>query len=173
MRSKNKVMPAFAVLEPPGYQHTGIEHADRFIFLHERFSLGAFLFGPLWIIWRRLWVVLAVYLVGVGLTGYGLRAGGIGWTTIVFVIALINLLVGLEATTLLRWTRVRHGWRECGVVIADDLDMAEQRFFDNHMPFRPAAKPVTMSAPGQLPGAEVGPSPPDIVGLFPEPGGGR
>jgi hypothetical protein len=51
--------------------------------------------------------------------------------------------------------------------------MAERRFFDNHIPFRPAANPVTMSAPGQLPAADVGTSPPDIVGLFPEPGGRR
>src|SRR5215468_2445450 len=51
-----QIMPAFAILEPPGYRHTGIEHADRFIFLPEKFSLAAFLFGPLWMIWRRLWV---------------------------------------------------------------------------------------------------------------------
>lgn len=129
------------------------------------------MFGPLWMIWRGLWVVLIVYLLGVGLIGYGLRTMGSGWLAVAVVIGLIHLAVGLEATTLLRWTRVRHGWRECGVVIADDLDMAERRFFDNHVGFGPAAKPVPMLALGQLP--EVGPSRPDIIGLFPEPGGGR
>ena len=48
-------MPAFAVLEPPGYHDTA-ERADRFIFLREKFSLGAFLLGPLWMIWQRLWL---------------------------------------------------------------------------------------------------------------------
>lgn len=165
-------MPAFAVLEPPEYQHPAIEHADRLLFLPERFNLGAFLFGPLWMTWRRQWVVLVVYLLGVALIGYGLRIVGIGWPAVALVFGLIHLLVGLEATTLLRWTRVRHGWRECGMVIADDLDMAEQRFFDNHVGFG-AAKPVPMLALGQLPDSQVEPSPPDIVGLFPEPGGGR
>jgi hypothetical protein len=166
-------MPAFAVLEPPGSQNTAIEHADRFIFLRERFSLGAFLFGPLWIIWQGLWVVLIIYVAIVGLIGYGLRMLGVDWVVVAFVFGLIHLFVGLEATTLLRWTRVRRGWRECGVVIADDLDMAERRFFDNRMALRPTAKPVPMLTPEQLPAAQVGPSHPGIVGLFPEPGGGR
>jgi hypothetical protein len=143
------------------------------MFLHERFSLGGFLLGPLWIIWHRLWVVLIVYLLGVGLIGYGLRILGIGWLAVALVFGLLHLLVGLEATALLRWTRVRRGWRECGVVIADDLDMAERRFFDSRNTLRPAAKPISMLAPGQLPAAQAGPSQPDITGLFPEPGGGR
>ena len=129
--------------------------------------------GPLWIIWQRLWVVLIVYLVGVGLIGYGLRIFGIGWLSVALVFGLLHLLVGLEATALLRWTRVRHGWRECGVVIADDLDMAERRFFDSRNTLRPATKPISMLEPGQLPAAQVVPSQPDITGLFPEPGGGR
>jgi hypothetical protein len=169
----NKIMPAFAVLEPPRHGQTAIEHGDRFIFLHERFGLGAFLLGSLWMIWQRLWVVLIVYLAGLGLIGYGLRLLGIGWIVVAFVFLLVHLLIGLEATSLVRWTRVRHGWRECGVVIADDLDMAERRFFDNRAALRAAAKPASVLAPGQLPAAHVGPSHPDVIGLFPEPGGGR
>lgn len=165
-------MPAFAILEPPGYQHAAIEHGERFIFLPERFSLAAFLFAPLWMIWRRLWVVLFVYLVGAGAVVYAVWAAGLGWSTGVIVFSLIHLLIGLEATSLVRWTRLRHGWRECGIVIADDLDMAERRFFDHWTAHR-AAKPVFAPAPGQPPAAPAGPPRPDITGLFPEPGGGR
>jgi uncharacterized protein DUF2628 len=166
----SKIMPAFAILEPPGHQHA-TEHADRFVFLPDSFSLGAFLFAPLWMIWRRLWVVLIVYLVGVGSIGYGLRLLGLGWTAAAIVFALIHLLVGLEATSLVRWTRMRHGWRERGIVIGDDLDMAERRFFDNRTALRTAVEPTPVLATGQLPAAQVGPSQPDIIGLFPEPGG--
>src|SRR5262249_32294169 len=77
------------------------------------------------------------------------------------------------ATTLVRWTRIRRGWRDCGVVIADDLDLAERRFFDSRTALRAAAKPAPMVAAGQIPAAQVGSAHPDIVGLFPEPGGGR
>jgi hypothetical protein len=167
----NKIMPAFAILEPPAYQHTAIEHAERFIFLPERFSLGAFVFGPLWMIWRRLWVVLIIYLVGVGLIAYGLRLLGINWIAAALVFGLIHLLLGLDATSLVRWTRLRHGWRDCGIVVADDLDMAERRFFDSRTVHRTPAGPSSMPATGPVPAAQT--SHPDIIGLFPEPGGGR
>ena len=166
-------MPAFAVSEPPENHLRASEHADRIIFLRERFSLGAFLFGPLWMIWQRLWIVLVIYLVVVGFIEYGLQVVGMGWLVLAFVFGLIQLLIGLEATTLLRWTRVRHGWRDCGVVIADDLEMAERRFFENRTALRPATGPIPMSTPAQLSAAQVEPSSPDIIGLFPEPGGGR
>ena len=172
-REYEKVMPAFAILEPSGYQHATIEHADRFIFLPDRFSSGAFLFAPLWMIWQRLWVVLIVYLVGLGLIGYGLRLLGLGWTAVAVVFGLIHLLVGLEATSLVRWTRIRHGWRECGTVIADDLDLAERRFFDNRTALAAAATSTSGVVPRQIPTAQVEPSHPEIIGLFPEPGGGR
>ena len=166
-------MPTFAILEPPQDRQTAIEQADRVIFLHERFNLGAFLFAPLWMIRHRLWLVLIFYLVGMGLIAYGLRVSGAGWIVVALVFALVHLLAGLEATTLVRWTRIRHGWRESGVVIADDLDMAERRFFDSRTALRLAARPAPMLSPGPLPATQVGPAHPDIIGLFPEPGGGR
>ena len=166
-------MPAFAVSEPPENHLRASEHADRIIFLRERFSLGAFLFGPLWMIWKRQWIVLIIYLVVVGFIEYGLQVVGMGWLVLAFVFGLIQLLIGLEATTLLRWTRVRHGWRDCGVVIADDLETAERRFFESRTALRPAPAPVPMSTPAQLSAAQVDLPSPDIIGLFPEPGGGR
>src|SRR6266566_205255 len=158
-------MPAFAILEPPQYQHPASEQTDRFIFLHEGFSMGAFLFAPLWMMWRRLWLVLIIYLFGAALIGYGARLLGIGWIVVALVFVLVHLLVGLEATTLVRWTRIRHGWRECGVVIADDLDMAERRFFDDRTALSQAAKPAPTVSPGQFSTPQAGPAYPGVVGL--------
>jgi hypothetical protein len=166
-------MPAFAVLEPPGYRDTA-EHADRFIFLHEKFSLSAFLLGPLWMIWQRLWLELLAYLAGGAAIGYGLYALGVGWPAIILVFSLIHLLLGLEATALVHWMRVRRGWRDSGVVIADDLDLAERRFFDSRAARRDAAKAAAMAAPPASSSPVLaGPSQPGVIGLFPEPGGSR
>jgi len=165
-------MPAFAVLEPPRRDYSASEHDDRFIFLRERFSLGAFLFGPFWMIWRRLWVVLIIYLVGAGFIGYGLQSAGISGPAITLVFGLIHLLIGLEATNLLRWSRLRHGWRDRGVVIADDLELAERRFFDSRAAPRPTNGPVPVSTPAHSLATQGGQSRPDVIGLFPEPGGG-
>jgi hypothetical protein len=160
-------MPAFAVLEPP--ERTGrpvANHADRFVFLRERFSWAAFLFGPLWMIWRRLWIVLIVYLIVLGLIAFGLRRFGIASQAQFTVYFLIALLVGIEAASLRRWTLLRRGWRDRGIVIADDLELAERRFFDSWSVDR--AMPPPPPPPSYAPVSNAG-----VIGLFPEPGGGR
>jgi hypothetical protein len=164
-------MPAYAVVEPPRRNRSATEHTDRFIFMREKFSLGAFLFGPLWIIRRRLWLALVIYLVVLGLIGYGLQHFDIALSASLVVLVLIHFLVGLEATSLRRRTLVRRGWRDRGVVIADDLEAAERRFFDAK-PFRPLT-PTPTTPIDPLVGFPDGAFRPDVVGLFPEPGGGR
>jgi hypothetical protein len=161
-------MPAFAVLEPP--VRTGgaaANHADRFVFLRERFSWAAFLFGPLWMIWRRLWLVLIIYLIGLGLIEFGLRRLGIASQARFTVYFLIALLVGIEAASLRRWTLLRRGWRDRGIVIADDLELAERRFFDSWSVDK-AMPPPPPPPPSYAPVSNAG-----VIGLFPEPGGGR
>jgi hypothetical protein len=168
------MMPAYSVLEPPRRNRSASDHADRFVFLREKFSLAAFLLGPLWMIWRRLWLVLVIYLIVLGLVGYALQRLEVASGAGVAVYILIQFLVGLEATSLRRWTRVRRGWRDCGVVIADDLETAERRFFDARAPRAPTPSGVAIPSGPPLLAAQVGgPLRPDIVGLFPEPGGGR
>ena len=43
---------------------------------------------------------------------------------------LLALLVGFEAATLRRFTLSRRGWRNVGIVVGDDVESAERRFFD-------------------------------------------
>jgi hypothetical protein len=159
-------MPAFAVFERPLRNRSPVAQADRFIFLREKFSLAAFVFGPLWMIWRRLWLVLVIYVVLVGAIEFALRRLGISLTARTVVFFLIELLVGLEATSLRRWSLLRRGARDRGIVIADDLEMAERRFFDAKSVSKPAVPPPPPYYPA--PGAGR-----DVLGLFPEPGGGR
>ena len=122
-------MPAYAVFEPPMRRRSAGEHADRFIFFRERFSLAAFLFGPLWMIWRRMWLVLIFYLVATSLIELGLRSLGIPIAARTTVYLLLQLLVAIEAANLRRWTLLRRGWRDRGIVFGDDLELAERRFF--------------------------------------------
>jgi hypothetical protein len=162
-------MPAFAVFEPPMRSgRRAAHHTDRFVFLRERFGWAAFLFGPLWMIWRRLWLVLIIYLIVLGLIGFGLQHLGIASQVGSTVYFLMALLVGFEAASLRRWTLLRRGWRDRGIIIADDLEMAERRFFDSWSADRatPPPPPPPPYAPASSSGAGV-------IGLFPEPGGGR
>lgn len=166
-------MPAYTVHVPASTAASGPAVADRFVFIRDGFHGWAFVAGPFWLIYHRLWTVLAGYLalnvvLTVLLVGLHVDAGG-RFT----VLLLIALLLGLEAATLRRWTLARQGWRQIDVVIADDHDGAERRFFDrwttqaadSYQPpmdqgVRPAPRPSTASQG-------------EIFGLFPRPGAPR
>ena len=163
-------MAVYMVLEPPRADGDVVKRAERIVFVRDRFSWGAFLLGPLWLLWRRLWLALIGYIVVVGLVMVALRFAGVGanWRTLAGL--LIGLLLGCEAANLRRWTLVRRGWRERGIVIGDDLEAAEHRFFDRHMwleTTREIDAALATARPPAPPRAAT-----DVVGLFPRPGGG-
>jgi hypothetical protein len=131
--------------------------------------------------WRHLWLELLAYLAGIAAAGSLFYAIGVGWPAIILIFGLVQLLLGLEATSLVRGMWVRYGWRDGGVVIADDLNLAERRFFDDRAVRRARAAasgmaPISSASPPPPPppqGTSAAPSRPGVTGLFPEPGGGR
>jgi hypothetical protein len=163
-------MPVFTVLEPRHRDGSVSERADQIVFLREGFSWSAFVFTPLWLVCRRLWLVLLVYLFAVVALVVGLWLAGVTPAGQILILALIALLIGMEASNLRRWTMIRRGWQELGTVVAGDRDEAEQRFFDAWV-----AGEVAAPAPLPVQPASVvrPPSRRDVVGLFPEPGGSR
>jgi hypothetical protein len=164
-------MAVYTVLEPRKQTGSAAERAERFVFIRDGFSWGAFLVTPLWFLYRRLWLAFCAYAVLIVALQVGLRFAGVGLGGRMLTVALVALLVGFEAASLRRWTLTRRRWRELGTVIGDGLDDAERRFFDgwiageakqtSHAP-APAAPP---RAPGQRSH--------DVIGLFPEPGANR
>ena len=124
----------------------------------------AFLLGPLWMIWNRLWLVLVIYLVAIAALFAGLTALGAS-SLVQFVVGfLIAVLIGCEAGSLRRWS-LRRRWTQAGVVAARDLEEAERRFFESLTDGVPAA-PAATTWPTSTP---VAPSSPDVLGLFPQP----
>jgi hypothetical protein len=162
-------MPAYAVFEPPPSRRRRGEPVLRFVFMREGFNWRAFLFGPLWMIGRRLWLVLVMYTAIIAGLAFGLQRLEINWPASLSVYVLIELLVGLEATRFRRNALLRRGWNECGIVFADALELAERRFFDAR-----AARQQAAAKPLNTPSAALGvmPASPGVIGLFPEPGGG-
>lgn len=160
-------MAVYTVLEPH-HRHGSIDaRADQIVFLRDGFSWNAFLFAPLWLLYRRLWLVLLVSVFAFVALEAGLWLAGVTPAGLILVAALMALLVGMEASSLRRWTMVRRGWQELGTVVAGDRDEAEQRFFDAWV-----AGEITAPAPRPMQPASVirPPSRRDVVGLFPEPG---
>ncbi len=166
-------MTVYMVFEPPRADGDPVRRAERIRFVRDRFTWSAFLFAPLWMLRHRLWLALVGYLVVVAAATVGLGYAGARLSAIVVVLALIHLLIGVEAATIRRASLMRRGWRDLGVAIGDDLEAAERRFFDSYAA-RSAARGETLAPPPPAPPPPLRAGPAgDVIGLFPEPGASR
>ena len=176
-------MPVFTV-HAPVMNDAGIRATDRIAFVRDGFHFWAAVLGPVWLIWHRLWLALIGWVVVMAAIGFGMSALGAGGKAILLVDVMLALLMGFEAASLRRWTFSRRNWRQIDIVVADNREQAERRFFDrwtlqqrvrvNDQPtVDRGGPPPTRAVPGQ-PFSQPPPLPKsEIIGLFPEPGGSR
>ena len=157
-------MTVFTVHQPSPRKNEDVAPPERFAFVRDGFYFWAFLLGPLWMFWNRLWLVLVLYLLGTAAIQAALWALGVSGAVKFAVGVLIALLVGFEAGTLRRWS-LRRRWSNIGLVVAPNQETAERRFFESWSADAPPAPPA--SAP---PSSMRMPEPaPEVIGLFPEP----
>jgi len=118
-------------------------------------------------LWHRLWLGLLGWVAAeiiIGLLAWALMLD----QTIASIAGFIpSLLVALEGTELRRLKLQRRRYRYAGVVIAEDLEDAERRFFARWV--APAKTATPPPPPAPLP--PLAPTP--VIGLFPEPGATR
>jgi hypothetical protein len=167
-------MPTYTVHAPPPRPGATESDPERFLFVRDGFHFWAFMLAPLWLLLRRLWLLVLLYFVVIGVLA-GL-AVVVRAPTIVQVLAglLIAMLIGFEAASLWRWTLKRRGWRMLGFVVGDGEEVAERRFFAEWLKRAHAAPPPAAAEPQYTTPVRRGPlSSSDVIGLFPEPGGSR
>jgi hypothetical protein len=156
-------MAVYSVYAPPAKQPEDTVDPETFAFVRDGFSFWAFLFGPLWMLRHRMWLVLPGYILLLVVVELGLHFLRVSGTASTIVSLLVALLVGLEAAPLRAFTFRRRKWPLVGVIAANDRDAAERRFFSlwaENGGAIPAA-----SAP--LPAVVRSPSAADVIGLFP------
>ena len=164
-------MSIYTVHEPPLRAGTPAPEPERYVFVRDGFSFWAFLFGPLWMLRHRMWLVFALFVViSIVLEGLVVVAGASD-AVLAAVGLLISLWVGLEAATLRRFTLRRRGWTDVGVVSGEDREAAECRFFDAWLQRGPQAPAQPVISPQALNSSR--PVTSGVVGLFPEPGATR
>jgi hypothetical protein len=176
-------MPVYTV-HAPVMTDAGIRATDRFAFVRDGFHVWAALIGVIWLAWHRLWLALIGWIVLLLAVDFGMAALGARGGAILLANLLLALLMGFEAASLRRWTLSRRNWRQLDIVVADDEESAERRFFDrwtarqrgltnDQWAIDRGAPPPTRNVPGQ-PFSKPPPMPQGaIIGLFPEPGGSR
>ncbi|MGA9092390.1 MAG: DUF2628 domain-containing protein [Bradyrhizobium sp.] len=176
-------MPIYTV-HAPVTNSADFRATDGFTFVRDGFHVWAALFGVVWLAWHRLWLALIGWIVLIIVVDVGMLRLGVGGTAIFLVDALLALLLGFEAASLERWTLSRRNWRQLDIVVAEDREAAERRFFDRWTAKQRAssndqpavdrgAPPPTRDVAGQ--GFSRPPPLPrdEIIGLFPEPGASR
>jgi hypothetical protein len=175
-------MSIYTVHEPPSKPDGSTPDPDRFVFVRDGFSFWAFLLGPLWMLRHRLWLVFVGYVIVAVALQVGLRLIGASSGVIITVSLLLALLVGFEAATLRRFTLARRRWKNVGIVVADDLESAERRFFDAWIdnPWSDPARVDTSVGGGWRPSFATGMATArgpqgssEVLGLFPQPGAPR
>ena len=176
-------MPVYTV-HAPVTNGADLIATDKFAFVRDGFHFWAAVAGVIWLAWHRLWLALIGWIVLLLAVNIGLAWLGVGSRTIFFIDVVLALLLGFEAASLRRWTLSRRKWRLLDIVVADDEEAAERRFFDrwtarhrvtsDSYSVDRGGPPPTRNVPGQ-PFSKPPPPIPQggIIGLFPEPGGSR
>jgi hypothetical protein len=159
-------MRVYTVHEPPPKRYENNGDPDRFVFVRDGFSFWAFLFGPLWMLRNRMWLVLLGYIgvvVVLEVAQYLLDVS----SAVSFVVSLLLMfLVGFEAATMRRFTLGRRKWTNVGVIVGNNIEAAERRFFDAWAMSGGATTALAAVLSPHQPSAAAT----DVIGLFPQPG---
>ena len=151
-------MAVFTVHAP-----AGAANADATVFVREGFSWSAFSFGPLWLLWNRLWLAFGLWLFWIVALGAAATALKLGPNSVLIAHLLGQVFLGLEAGALLRDKLARRGLPLLDVVVGRAIEDVEARFFGKA---RRSSQPATASetAPPSLrkPNDDQA-----VLGLFP------
>jgi hypothetical protein len=162
-------MPIYTVHAPPA-KPGFTPDPERLVFVRDGFYFWAFLAAPLWMLWRRLWLVLMIYMAVLAVVQIVLHLLAASPFVSAATGLALSLLIGFEASTLRRWTLSRRRWIELGIVSAPNREAAERRFFESWLRQIPHEM-ARQSPPAPPPSAPPSPAPGsgEIIGLFPEP----
>jgi len=119
-------MSVYVVMEPGDLAPDLAQ--EKALLVRDGFSFGAFLFPPLWLLTRRLWLEAAaavLFLLAAGVLAAWL-SGHEGLAPVLSI--LIGLYFGLEGSALQLAALRRRGFRDWGVVEARDRRDAELRY---------------------------------------------
>ena len=107
-----------------------VDDGSDLVFIKDGFSWPGFLIPFFWMIWHRLWLPLAGYLVAVALLAL---AGQVVFSLPDGLMAslglLANLFVGLEGNNFRRSALAKRGFEEIADIVAENREEASYRFF--------------------------------------------
>lgn len=128
-------MVIYTVHEPPNGPANRLESAERLVFVKDGFSWLAAAVPPLWLLFKRMWLELAIYAGGTGLMVWALTAMGATNTSNALLL-IVQIIFGFEAGALYSASLERRGWRLVGTVAGRNSEDCERRFLEAWLPTR-------------------------------------
>jgi hypothetical protein len=136
---------------------------ERAVFVREGFSWAALIFGPLWLLWNRLWLALVVWLALEGALVIWNILSPPAHSVTAALLFLMHLALAFESSQLRRGALARRRFQYVGLVQGRRLMEAERAYFLGAIKERP-------NAPFEASGASTRTRPPEMIGLFPSAG---
>lgn len=164
-------MNSFLLLAPEGAAPGDAGALDNAIVVRDSFNWAAFLAPTFWFLFTRQWLAAVAAMAGfVGVLALA-RFLSLGPGVVLMILLAIRLLIGLEASVLRTGSLRQRGLRLVDVVVAGGRAEAENQLFRRWLEQASVVAPAVAlrdsSARPELTGASR------VVGLFPEPEGGR
>lgn len=169
-------MIVYSVYEPRAEAPDLVTRADRLAFIKEGFSWPALLIPVFWLLYQRMWIELAAFVILLAGLQWLFGAGGQGQSVFGWVGLALIVLFAFEANDLRAASLERRGYRFAGIAAGRSREAAELRFFRTWLPRQARAAREAEPGPG---GAErgrertsdAGPPPgaegDEVIGLFP------
>jgi hypothetical protein len=111
----------------------------------------------LWLLWHRLWLGFALYLLFSVALGIAFALGDIAEPAATAIGLAVSLLIGFGAADYRRWTLERRGWRLVAVLRAEASVDAEDLYIRNRRADTRVTVPQSQAfAPPVLPAASRG-----------------
>jgi hypothetical protein len=158
-------MKVFTVHRRPWMPDSAPGGVEDVVFVKEGFSWPAFFIPFIWLIVKRMWLILVLTIAAfVGI--FALAAAQVMPEALLVPLGFaFNLFFGLEGNGLRRWTLRRRGYEEVAAVTARNIEAAEFRYFASRSAEAPASVPAAAVAPAPaappVPPVSSPPSPPN------------
>jgi membrane protein implicated in regulation of membrane protease activity len=153
---------------PPAEAWRDPRALERAELVRDGFVWGAFLFTFLWFFAHRLWLAGFLVLAGVLALMIGLPLLGLSPGAASLAGLLVSGLIGLEASSLRRWTLARRGRPAADVVSGASFEEAEAKALARYLAGRReearGERRTEPRPPGRSPALSESPA----IGLFPE-----
>ena len=143
---RDKTVIHFTVHEQPDPPADRLDRAEALVFVRDGFSYAAAAFAPVWLIAKRQWLALLVYLAVLAAVMLGLAAVDAPPQWFMVASSALHLLVGFEADAIERWALDRGGYSMIGSVSGRTQTDCERRFLETWLPQQPVLSGSVSSA---------------------------